>query len=201
MLAIDIETIPDLSMVDLLPDVKADSRLKDPEKVAKDLEEKKAKQIDSMALNPMFAKIVCIGIYGDEYKYCLAGDEKSIIEDFIKITNKKSIVTWNGKGYDYDVILKRGLLYDCVKLPTFKWFTNKYNSGFHTDLMQEFCGNNYEKLNTVARVYLGEQKHDIDVKEIPSLIKTQQGLEKVKEYCLKDAELTYKLAKKFGFGE
>lgn len=197
---IDIETIPDLSMIDLLPEVKPDSRLKDPEKIQKDLQDKKDKQIEKMALNPMFAKVVLIGIYGPDFKECLYGDEKHIISEFRKITNKKMTFTWNGSGFDYDVIGKRGLLHGLNTLEEVKFYTDKRNSGFHTDLMEKFCPwGQYEKLDTVAKVYLGEGKEDCDVSNIAEMIKTPEGLEKAKSYCLKDAELTYRLAERFGY--
>lgn len=197
---IDIETIPDLSMVDLLPPVKPDSRLKDEVKKAADIEEKKKAQIAKMALNPMFAKVVCIGIYGEDFKECLVGDEKEIIQKFREITHKKMTYTWNGKGFDYDVIGKRGLLHGLNTLAEAKYLTDRYASGFHTDLMEKFCQNReYVALDTVAKVYLGEGKNDCDVQEIPELLKTPEGVEKLKNYCLKDAELTYRLAVKFGY--
>lgn len=55
--AVDIETLPDLSMVDFLPDVKPDKRLTDVCKIEKDIELKKQKQISEMALNPILQKL------------------------------------------------------------------------------------------------------------------------------------------------
>ena len=79
--AIDIETIPDVSMVDLLPEVVPSKALKDPAKIAADIEEKKRKQIDGMSLDPVFAKVICIGIYKpNDDSRVLMGEEPFFID-------------------------------------------------------------------------------------------------------------------------
>ena len=60
ILAIDIETMPNPDMISKLPEVVADSRLKDEEKIKADIEKKKAEQIEKMALSPLYGKIACI---------------------------------------------------------------------------------------------------------------------------------------------
>jgi DNA polymerase elongation subunit (family B) len=82
-----------------------------------------------------------------------------------------------------------------------KLFTDRYKSGVaHIDLMVEFCNyGEYEKLDNLARFILGSQKVEFDYREIPELLKTDEGKAKITEYCLKDCELTYKLAKRMGF--
>lgn len=202
MFALDIETIPNLDMVKFLPEVKAKSTLKDPEKIKKDIAEKKAKQLESMGLNPMFCKIACIGYHGDKISRVDIGEEKEILKKcFEHLKNSfDAVVTYNGNSFDFDVIFKRGLYYDLCTLKELKLWTDKFKAVRHIDLMAEFCQfGKFEKLDTLAKVYLGEQKDDIDFKEIPELLKTKEGQDKLSKYCIQDCKLTYDLAKKFGY--
>lgn len=205
MYAIDIETMPNMEVAHLLPEVKASKTLKDPEKIKADIEKKKQEQIDKMALSPEFGKIACIGIYGEGRKEVLVGDEKEMLESFFNFFRTSEVytkfITFNGKNFDMDFIHKRALHYGIVKLSTMKDWTDKYtHNEFHIDLMQEYCKyGEYKKLDLLASIYLGEKKIEFDVKQIPEMVKTKEGVKKLKEYCLKDCELTYKLAKKFGY--
>lgn len=203
MYAIDIETMRNDEVIKYLPEVKAKGTLKDPKKIQADIKEKKQKQIDKMALSPEFGKIACIGIYGEDRKEVLAGDEKEILEKFLRflIKTKFKIVTYNGKGFDFDFIYKRAIFHNLVGLKDMKNWTDKYKATErHIDLMAEYCKyGEYKKLDLLASVYLGEKKLDFDFKEIPEMAKTEEGIKKLKEYCLKDCELTYKLAKRFGY--
>ena len=201
MLAIDIETVCDISVIDLLPAVEADTRLKDEEKIKADIEKKKEKQIEQMALNSLYGKIACIGYYSDTIQEVDFGgeelSERVMIENFMKrLQNEPSIiVTWNGYNFDIPFIFKRGLKYGLCKLTDMQYYINKSNSKI-LDLMILFAGwNKYEKLDNVAKIYLNTQKDEFDVKTIPDLIKTVSGREIIKRYCLKDCELTYKLGK------
>lgn len=201
MLAIDLETQPDLSVIDLLPEVEADTRLKDEEKIKADIEKKKEKQIEQMALNPLYGKIACIGYYSDDIQEVDFGgeelSERVMIENFLKRLNTSSdvIVTWNGNEFDLPFIFKRGLKYGLCKLTDLQFYTTKTNPKC-IDLMRLFAGwNKYEKLDNVAKVLLNVSKEEFDVKQIPDLIKTPSGRELIKRYCLRDCELTYKLGK------
>ena len=197
MLAIDIETYADLDVIDLLPPIEADSRLKDQTKIEEDIRKKQEKQIEQMALNGLYGKIACIGYYGDDIQEVDLDDEKSMIERFIKRLQSSSeiIVTWNGNEFDLPFIFKRGLKYGLCKLTDLQFYTAKTNPKC-IDLMKLWCGyGKYEKLNNVAKVLLGEGKEEFDVKQIPELIKTPSGQELIKRYCLRDCEITYKLGK------
>lgn len=200
--AVDIETIPDLSMLDLLPEVKASKVLKDPEKIEKDLNEKRLKQIEEMSLDPVFAKVICVCLYNPKNKITLLGEEKDIIQKFwSEIGNHGQIFTYNGRGFDIDVLLKRGLRYDIGHFYTdCLLYRPKHMGGRVVDLMEVFCKyGEYRKLDTLAEVYLGKKKIEIDCKKFPELLKSHEGELQIAEYCMRDAELTWELAKKFGY--
>jgi DNA polymerase elongation subunit (family B) len=203
--AIDIETAQNEEAIKWLPDVEPASRLKDPEKIKANIEAKKQEQIDKMALTPEFGKIACIGIWGEEKQEVLVGEEKEILKNFFSflkgvLVQNADIVTYNGKGFDFDFIFKRAIFHELAKLHDMKAWTDKFKAYHHIDLMTEYCKyGQFLKLDLLAEIYLGEKKIDFDVKQIPELLKTEEGIEKLKEYCLKDCELTYRLAKKFGY--
>lgn len=203
-LAFDIETMPDMSVVDLLPEIEASKVLKDPEKIKLDLERRKQEQIEKMALNPLFGKIACISIIGENEEHFLIGDEKQIIEDFFKITCDCQLISYNGINFDIPFIYKRAIKNNIpdINLYQLKQFTNKYDCFKHIDIMNEFCNwGQFEKLDTLSKIYLNESKNDFDIKTIPQLIETEEGKQQLKEYCLQDTRLTWKLAIKFGFVE
>lgn len=202
MLAIDIETMPNEKMIEFLPEVEPDSRLKDEAKIQADIERKKQKQIETMALNPLYGQIACIGYYSKEEQTVSFGTEKELIKEFLdKIENENGvIVTWNGKGFDFPFIFKRACILELAKLIDLEQYTKRYSER-HIDLMELWCGyNKFEKLDTVYRCIFREKlgKEEFDVSEIPELIKTASGKELIRRYCLRDCELTYKIGKKYG---
>lgn len=200
LLALDIETMPNLDMLDKLPEVKPDSKLKDEDKIAADIEAKQQEQIEKMALSPMYGKIACIGLYGENLQTVLLDDEKAMLDKLFRLIKNTPIVTWNGKNFDFDFIFKRAVYHGIKSLKEMKFYTDKYKANLHNDLMQEFCQfGKYEKLDDVANVFLDMKKIDFDVKQIPELLKTEKGQEELKAYCLRDCEITYKLAKRFGY--
>jgi len=198
---IDIETMPNEEMIDKLPEpIVKYGNTKDEEKRKVIYGDAKQKQIDSMALNPMFGKIACIGTFVKEPYCILHDDEKSMIEMFIEGVlnfggnNSPKIATWNGMGFDIPFVYKRALILGVKISPPMSFWMKRYNTTPHCDLMQVW-GNwrDYEKLDTVANVLLGEGKIDFDVTTIKDLIKTDEGKNKISEYCKRDLEVTKKL--------
>ena len=204
ILAIDIETIPNPDMISKLPEVVADSRLKDEEKIKADIEKKKSEQIEKMALSPLYGQIACIGYYGEDLKHVDISSEKSMLDYLMSIIikNENVLFTWNGTGFDWDFIIKRAIILGCDNwsLTQLESIRSKKNPMF-IDLMEKWCGyGKFAKLNEVASILLdGECKDDLDVKEIPELIKTTTGKEMIRRYCLQDCKLTYELARKMGY--
>jgi DNA polymerase elongation subunit (family B) len=200
-LVIDIETMANLDVIDLLPEPNISSVLKDPVKIEQAIQEAKQKQIEAMALSPLTGKIAAIGLYGEFGGEVIIDDEKTMLDEAYKAFKGKQVITYNGKSFDMPYIYKRGIILGCdwATIPEMKLYTDRYKST-HLDLMTEFCDyGKYEKLDTLARFLLGDNKIDFDFREIPELLKTEDGKNKIREYCLKDCELTYKLAKRMGF--
>ena len=201
ILAIDVETFFDKNNISKLPPVEPDSRLKDPEKIKQNIEEKTQKMIETASLNPLYSKLACIGYYGDDIKEVHLADEKEMIKTLLERIENNVIVSWNGKNFDFEFIIKRGVILGLCPLSLLEKYTSKYKSENHIDLMEKWAGyGKFAKLDEVASILLdGEHKEEFDVKEIPNLIKTKTGKELIKRYCLQDCKLTYNLARKMGY--
>lgn len=203
LISLDIETMPNLDMVDKLPEVTPDPRLKDEAKIQADIEKKKAEQIEKMALNPLYGKIACIGYYGNNIQEVHIDSEENMLKKLAELMQQDNIfITWNGTGFDWDFIIKRGIVLgiEDFNLKHLECIRSRKNPQF-IDLMEKWCGyGKMAKLDDVAKVLLnGESKEDFDVKQIPELIKTISGKELIRRYCLKDCKLVYDLAKKMGY--
>lgn len=202
--AIDIETYPNLDMINKLPEVVADSRLKDVAKIQADLDKKKAEQIQKMALNPLYGKIACISYYGANKleQYVTIEDEKIMLEELMeKMKKGTQFYSWNGNNFDLPFLFKRGIILgiEGYSLPYLKAYIER-RSVLHVDLMEAWCEyGKYAKLNEIANILIGEQKDELDVTKIPELLKTKSGKELLKRYCLQDCKLTYEIAKKLGY--
>ena len=202
-IVIDIETYANTEVMHLLPEPSIDSRLKDPAKVAEAKKEAKQKQADKMALSPLTGKIACIGWKSSVGEGVIFADnEKEILNEAYKLINGNQIITYNGKSFDIPFIFKRGIILGCewATIKEMKLYTGRYDDKKHIDLMAEFCNyGEYEKLDTLARFILGTQKIEFDFKDIPELLPTEQGRAKIAEYCAKDVQITWDLAKRMGY--
>lgn len=196
---IDIETMPDMRVVSLLPEPDiATGNLKDPEKIAAKVKAAKDAQLEKMALSPLTGKIACIGIVTENERQALiSDDEAEMLNSVYGLLTTSHIITFNGKSFDLPFIFKRAMIYGLpwASIHSMKDFCDKYKSTWHTDIMQEFCEyGQYEKLDTLARFLLGEKKSDFDVKQIPTLMQTKEGKDAIAKYCLHDCDLTWRLA-------
>lgn len=204
---IDIETIPNINMIDRLPEPEVKfGNTKDPEKIKIKKDQAKEEQIKKMALNPMYGRIASVVMKtGDLVKYMIddVNDDKKEAEiiKFIAchISPGNKIATWNGINFDVPYIYKRALILG-VRMPVpMAYWMKKYSTVPHCDLMQVWCNwFGYTKLDDVAEVILRDKKVDFDVTTIIDLIKTGEGREKVIEYNIKDVELTQQIMYKMG---
>ena len=212
MNAFDIETIPNQAMVEFMiePEV-ALGNLKDPEKIKEKIAEAKAKAIDRMALSPLYGRVYSASFYGktiQEYRVIPEISDAAEIELLNYIFENISlggndaespkIITWNGLNFDFPFIYKRAALLRValpVGCPGLKYWTQKYRSDVHCDLMQELCSWNIQdkiSLDVAGKIFLGEGKTKRDYSTYVSLIESGQGnLIGLDNLC--DTKLTFDL--------
>ncbi len=115
---VDIETIPNVDVVDLIPEPKAHGALKDPVKIAADIERKKAEAAGKMGLDPNFGRICVIGyaerVDGEmstsDHRLEEATDdaERELLAAFWGMSKTRGrIGTFNGAGFDIPFITRR----------------------------------------------------------------------------------------------
>jgi DNA polymerase elongation subunit (family B) len=212
--AFDIETIPNSSMVDKLPEPALKlGNVKDPAKIEEKKAEAKSKQVEKMALDPMFGRI-CSAVLtfekdGELFSYPFAAgdndeEEKLIITQiFTYFSDDARLVTWNGISFDLPYLFKRCTILSIPVNCKLSQWTKRHNNDRHMDLMQIWAGwssQNYAKLDDVANVVLGEGKTDIDYKTFPELLKTEEGRARLIEYNTMDTVRTYQLYQRFTWG-
>jgi DNA polymerase elongation subunit (family B) len=211
MKSIDIETIPNMDLVASLPEPEvALGNTKDPAKVAEKIAEAKKKQIEQMGLNPFYGRICSFSSYSTEKQYYHTIKEATDAEEINLITHilealsigdgsnvRNVIITWNGFTFDLPYIYKRAALLKIempIQCPGLKYWTRKYSSDVHIDLMRELS--NWEphgmNLNEAGRCFLGQGKTERDYSTYAELIKTGQG-DVIGRDNLCDTELTYKI--------
>ena len=187
---LDIETMPNEDMIDKLPEpTVAIGNLKDEAKIQAKIEEAKQKQIDNMALNPLYGKIACIG-YGE--KVIVSEYENDLIVEIGHVLSRmQPICTYNGTMFDLPFIYKRAVILGISITPPLSFWTKRYIITPHCDLMQVWGSwKDYEKMDNIAKVILGQGKVDFDVTTIKDLIKTEEGKSKIAEYCKHDLKIT-----------
>jgi predicted PolB exonuclease-like 3'-5' exonuclease len=212
--ALDIETIPNAAMVPFLPEPEISKVLKDPAKIAAARAEAKLEQTSKMALDPMTGRVCACALVGvdgaDDFSSVAVATgtddecELALLAMIFTALGRKDarIVTYNGMGFDIPFLYKRamilGLQLGEYGAPPMTAWTKRYSTDRHCDLMKVWTGwdNKYEKLDNVANMVLRERKMEIDVTTFPDLMKTEDGRNKIGEYCLKDTELTWRLWKK-----
>lgn len=208
--AIDIETLPNIDLIDCLPEPKAPGNLKDPAKIAAAIQEKKAEQVDKMALDPLFGRICAYSWWGEgnDHGYSVMSDttqaeEIRLVRELLQMfvitnTTAPSIVTWNGMSFDVPFIVKRAMLLNVERptgFPGLKYFTKRYSHVPHCDMAKELTlwdNASYMSLDTAAKVILGERKLDHDFKEFRKQILGGDG-DSIGRYCMKDSELTWRI--------
>lgn len=221
MKVIDIETIPNESIIEILPEPEvALGNTKDPEKISAKIEEAKKKQIDKMQLDPTMSRMCCFSIFGDNetdrfYRVVPDDSEASeiaivseLLEHLMIGGNEPNlIVTQNGMEFDLPYIYKRALLLKIdlpesgnMFVPPLSYWIKKYTCEPHLDIKQVWCnwGHNNNcpsNLDWLGKCIEGQGKTDRDYSTYLDLIKNGEG-DKIGLDCICDAELTYKIALK-----
>lgn len=166
VLALDLETIRDEAKIPLLPDVKVNKSLRDPVKIAADISQKKANQVEGMSLNPLF-NLICSAAWCDKngagvmaIQEGTQAEEKILIEAFWDILSKYDhFVTFNGRSFDMRCLYLHGAMHGIR--PPIKIDNGRYNRGNHTDLRLVLSGSDQYapgKLDTYLQLILGYGK-------------------------------------------
>ena len=176
-LCFDIETAGDKELAlksGFLSNIEAPSNYKDPIKIASYIENKRQTQLEKLALKPNFAMIKLITIYNGnnnsvvqfENENCSRADEKNAIEEAVRYVQKNQIgtstselVTFNGKRFDFPVLLMRGEIVG-ANIP-YRWVQTlmRYGDrGGHYDIMDDREGS----LNLNLRLRFGKSKKEIN---------------------------------------
>ena len=213
IVSLDIETIPNVAMIDKLPEPECtDSRIKDPAKIAAHIAEKKAGQVEKMALDPLYGRVLCVALVGEGIETCpittLANDfeERALLQWLFEThlnDPELRLVTWNGNGFDLPFVYRRAMALGVSPkhfgAPPLSHWTQRYKTDRHIDLMQIWggaSGREFTKLDAVARAILGESKAEIDVTQFVETMKTEEGRNEIVKYCVQDTKLVDKLFKR-----
>ena len=188
MLTIDLETRSDKRLLEVYnSNLSAPKNYKDEEKIKEWFAIKKAESEKALATDPDYAEIACIGVKEDNEPARLV-ELKDLNALFAK---HKTLVTFNGKGFDLPVLIKTGVKQG-LELPykDLRIYQKKWQAEQHIDLMQFISnGADWKSLDEYLQIYLGVKKTPIDFATA-----TQEELEK---HCTEDVENTYKLFKLF----
>lgn len=207
-IAFDIETMPNSSMIEKLPELEVKTgNLKDPAKIAEKVAEAKLEQVSKMALSPLYGRI-CSIVTTDSNSVtigrCIEEESDSAETELIERAlisfggENKRLISYNGNNFDLPFIYKRAILLgvdvQSFGMPTLAEMTARYNNKYHVDLMTVWCGyGGYEKLDNVAKAMFEEGKIKIDFRDFPELIKSAEGRTQIIEYNMQDAALTMQL--------
>lgn len=218
-LIFDIETIPDVSGIRLLYNL--DSSLSDKE--IADFAFQKRKEATNSDFLPLHQHqvivISCILRDGGTFKLKSFSEpelnEKKIIRSFFSVIEKYTpqVVSWNGGGFDFPVMIYRGLINGVIARkywdlgekeyngdPDFRW--NNYINRFHTrhldlmDLFSLYQGRASAPLHEIARLLGLPGKMNM----VGSSVWEYWQLGRIKEirnYCEIDVINTYLIYQRF----
>lgn len=202
--AFDIETIANPAMIDIMPEVKPKSNLKDPEKIEIDIAEKMKKQRLGMGLDPMY-NMICLAGWCDKNgpqsisltKADPEEEKKLILSFWEAMAEYDHFVTFNGRPFDLRCILLHGMEHGIM--PSINIDKGRYNRGNHTDLRQVLAGSDTfatGKLDFFCKKFLGVGKLEgIDGAMIQSYF--DMGLyDDIKMYNEDETEKIFELYKK-----
>lgn len=208
-IVLDIETISDSDLSDELKDyreakVKADSRTKDPEKIAAQIAEKKAELYSKDGLDPNYGKICCIGLcFPPDEPYTLIKTERTILRDLFKDISTKAtagepveVITFNGIAFDIPFIYHRCAMLG-IKMP------NPIYSSPYTDvaLLLEHdyrfkAGCPKHSLEEYALINRIPYYADASGKDVQTLWDTEQ-YEEIRKHCESDVKVTLELYRRY----
>src|SRR3990167_3244099 len=204
---VDIETVGLPNAADFLEPVTPDARLKDPEKVAADIEAKTAARLERLALDWNVGRIAALGWWTEASQkkahVCInEADEAAALEVFWKYAKHRTIVGYNIKGFDLRFMVQRSR-YLGITYPQLDF--SKYSRKGIEDLylLLTFGDGTYDQgamrrtLKAFARRCGLTVDDTIDGKDIPALVAAGEW-EQVEAHVRSDVALTVALARRLG---
>lgn len=187
--------------------VKPAGNLVDPAKIKASIEERASKA----SLNPWLCRIIALG-------WCYEGDdaehveiattearEKTLLEDFwprlwdLHPANQsgiESIVTFNGFGFDLQVLMARSMLLGVEHKPL---NIDRYRSP-HIDLLQKLSWGDKERMHSLSFYCqrFGINTDDAFTGALIGQLHADGDWESIKRHCASDVRLTRLLAERIG---
>lgn len=209
--AFDIETIPDEAVVAMLPEPEISAVIKDPVKIEVARAGKKLEQREKMGLDPFTGRICSFSFHGESRSFFKVIQEISDAAEIELISEllcnlevggaePNELITWNGYSFDFSYIYKRAAILRIEPprgLPPLRYWTKKYSSDPHCDLMQELAGWDISKrlnLDFAGKRLIGRGKTQRDYLTYVDLIKSGKG-DQIGLDNLCDTQLTFDIYK------
>ena len=206
-IVVDIETCGLPNATDFLEPVTPDARLKDPLKIIEDIAAKTAARDGKTALDWNVGRIVAIAWWTTKAgtQVYLGKDEHSeatALMLFWREAKGRTIITFNGRGFDLPFMIQRSRYLGLGKYPVLD--LRPYGGGQgNVDLYLELTFGKKDTpcmrttLTAFCRRFGIPVNDDISGKEIPALVAAGEW-EKVAAHCSADVALTVALARKLG---
>ena len=197
-LILDIETAgaltPEMESF-LVGNIKPAGNIKDPAKIAQDIEDKKLAIVEKAALKATRGKIIAVGIYIDEAATIIT-DEKVGLDTLWEafLMNPAHLITYNGLNFDLPYCIQRSMMLG-IKVPANvrPLYLNKYKD-HHIDLMQLWTCGVYGEYITLKELCIafGIEPPKGDGADVPRLY-AERKMDEIVAHCRDDLRATKEL--------
>uniref|UniRef100_A0A6M3K5X5 Putative DNA polymerase n=1 Tax=viral metagenome TaxID=1070528 RepID=A0A6M3K5X5_9ZZZZ len=201
VIAFDLETIANKSIIPLLPPVEPAGNLKDPIKIKADIKKKEADRLSKLGLDPTTGRICCFGWHdGKESHHIILAEESDAAEAKLIqgaweiLSEGEHFVTFNGISFDVPFLLMRSLI-NRVR-PSVNVSTKKYTITNHTDCRAVLNNwDNYGKgtLGFFSELLLGKSSKEDLSGDMVQDAWDMELFEDIGKYCEADCEATYQI--------
>ena len=204
-IVVDLETAPLAGAVDFLEPVTADKRLKDPEKVKADLQEKEAARLEKLALDWNVGRIVALAWWTASREECwlceTEEDERRALEDFWRSARNRTVIGYNIKNFDGPYLIQRSRYLGVKPLDL---DLGRYSDRGVVDVFNKLTFNDCPATSAMRRsLHAFAKRFGIPVDdsiggaEVPALVAAGEW-EKVRQHVVSDVALTRALAQRLG---
>jgi len=214
VLFLDIETVPQFSGYDKLPERKKELWDKKAQSLIRNEEDTPESIYNRAGIYAEFGKIICIstGIVHSNNSFIrlksFYGDnEKALLNEFAGLLNKHFndskylLCAHNGKEFDFPYIARR-MLINGIKLPELLNISGKKPWEVqHLDTMEMWRFGDYKaytSLDLLTDVFnIPSPKNDIKGSDVYKVYYEENNLERIKTYCEKDVTAIIQLMRKY----